>query len=227
MPDNDHAFVKKENLRMRSILAAVWLFCLGMGFCANAKPEDGRPVTLVVIRHAETDSAKPELPLSAVGLKRAQILTETVRDIKFTHLIGTHTVRTKQMLEGTAERLHLAIVQLPTPGSSWHGETVTDQTSRRAPIEPVVTSIRDLPPGSVALVALNSENIYAIFNRLGIPEIKSCGAGEMCVPCIDNTCYPRKDFDHLWHVVLTPGGKPLVFTDTRYGQGWKPLAERP
>ena len=191
------------------------------------QPVEIRPVTLVVVRHAETDSSKPNLPLSAVGEKRAQILSDSVRGIRFTHVIGTHTMRTRQMLETTARRLSLPVVQLPEPGSQWEKETVTDQTSRRAPIKPVAAAaVRALPPGSVALLALNSENIYAIFNELGVPAAlpgKPCETGSMCVPCVDNTCYPRSEFDYLWQIVLAPGNaKPIAFTEVRYGQGWRP-----
>ncbi|MBC5765599.1 hypothetical protein [Ramlibacter albus] len=115
------------------------------------------------------------------------------------------------MLDGIAQVHALEIVQLPKPGSMLEGQPVTDQTSRRAPIEPIAHALLSLPPGSVALAALNSENIYAVLNRLGIP-----------VPCTDNSCYPRNEFDHLWHIVLPAGQpRPLAFTELRYGSGWQ------
>lgn len=44
----------------------------------------------------------------------------------------------------------------------------------------------------------------------------------MCVPCTDNSCYPRNEFDHLWHLVLQPGQQaPLSYTELRYGAGWR------
>ena len=102
---------------------------------------------------------------------------------------------------------------------------MTDQTSRRAPIEPLSTALLQLPPGSVALVALNSENIFAILNRLGVPlasDGQSCALGSMCVPCTDNSCYPRREFDHLWHLVRDAGrAEPLALVELRYGAGWQ------
>ncbi|HEX2547164.1 MAG TPA: histidine phosphatase family protein [Ramlibacter sp.] len=185
-----------------------------------------RPVTLLIVRHAETDASQPAtLPLSADGQARAERLAETVRSMRFTHLIATHTTRARQMFDHIAATQRLPVVQLPAPGATWEGQPVNDQTSRRAPIEPVAQALLKLPPGSVALVALNSENIYAILNRLGVPQVpagQSCAPGAMCVPCTDNTCYPRNDFDHLWHVVLQPGQPgPISFSELRYATGWQ------
>ena len=105
------------------------------------------------------------------------------------------------------------------------GQAVTDQTSRRAPIEPISTALLELPPVSVVLVALNSENTFAILNRLGVPVAppgQSCAPGNMCVPCTDNSCYPGKEFDNLWYIVRDPSRpEPLVFVRLRYGVGWR------
>lgn len=213
-------------LRFALALATVGLAACSTTAQLPTAPAASLPVTILIVRHGETDPSKPNLPLSAAGEKRAQLLEQTVRGVKFTHLFGTHTVRTRQMLDAIAKRQGLAVVQLPVPGSTWQGETVTDQTSRRAPIEPIAAALAALPPGSVVLAALNSENIYPILHKLGVPVAAAggrCEAGAMCVPCLDNTCYPRNDFDHLWQVVLQSGGKtPLAFTELRYAQGAKP-----
>ncbi len=184
-----------------------------------------RLVSIVIIRHAETDTSQPTLPLTPDGRLRAERLTETVRGVRFSHFFASHTTRSRQMLEGIAAAHQLPIVQLPTPGSVLEGKVVDDQTSRRAPIEPMAQALLQLPAGSVAIVALNSENIYAILNRLGVPQAapgQTCVSGSACVPCTDNTCYPRNDFDHLWHLVVEPGRpEPLTFLELRYAAGWK------
>lgn len=185
-----------------------------------------RPSTVLVVRHAETDPSQPAtLPLSLGGRARAEQLAATVRGVRFTHLLATHTTRAKQMLDPIGATQGLEVVQLPAPGSILDSQPVTDQTSRRAPIEPIARALLALPPGSTVLVALNSENIYAILNRLGVPQAPlggTCTVGEMCVPCTDNTCYPRDDFDHIWHVVLQSGqSAPLAYTELRYGAGWR------
>lgn len=127
------------------------------------------------------------------------------------------------MLEGVASAQGLPVVQLPVPGSILDGQAVTDQTSRRAPIGPISQELLKLPPGSVPLVALNSENIFAILNLLEVPAAaagQACAPGSMCVRCLDNTCFPPV-FDRLWLLVLQPGrAKPIAYLELRYGVGW-------
>ena len=183
-----------------------------------------QPISIFIVRHAESDSSQPTVPLTAAGRQRADLLVQTFRGVKFTHVFASHTTRSRQMLEGISSMHGLSIVQLPVPGSTLDGQTVNDQTSRRAPIEPIAAALLKLPPGSVVLAALNSENIFAILNRLGVPVAaagQTCAPGAMCVPCTDNSCYPRQEFDHLWHIVRESGrAEPLAFVELRYGAGW-------
>lgn len=184
-----------------------------------------QPVSILIVQHAETDTSQPTRPLTAAGRQRAELLVQTLRGVKFTHIFASHTTRARQMVEGIASAHGHSVIQLPVPGSIVDGQPVTDQTSRRAPIEPISTALLKLPPGSVALAALNSENIFAILNRLGVPVAasgQSCTPGSMCVPCTDNSCYPRKEFDHIWHIVRESGrAEPLALLELRYGAGWR------
>ena len=211
-----------SNYRVLLITALVGYATL---FCSTAQAQaPQQTVSILIVRHAETDGSQPTIPLSAVGRQRAELLAPTLAGVTFTHLFATHTTRARQMLEAIATKQGLQIVQLPAPGSILDGQPVTDQTSRRAPIEPVATALLKLPPGSIALAALNSENIYAILNRLGVQVAepgKPCVTGRMCVPCLDNKCFPP-EFDRMWHVVLEPGrATPLAFIELRYGVGWR------
>ena len=183
---------------------------------------ESEAVSIFIVRHGETDQSQPAtLPLSNAGTQLAEVLAATMRDVPLTHLISSHTTRSRQMLDRMASSRGLPIAMLPAPGSLYQGERVTDQTTRRAPIEPVSQALLSLPPGSVAVAALNSENIYAVLNRLGIPVARQgeqCMPKAWCLPCTDNGCYPRDQFDHLWHIVLDKsGGKPISFTQLRYG----------
>ena len=188
-----------------------------------------QPVSVLIVRHGESDPKQPNQPLSAVGRQRAELLASTVRGIKFTHLFSSHTTRSRQMLEAIAAKQRLPVVQLPAPGTTHERELVTDKTTRRASIEPLAAALLKLAPGSVALVSLNSENIFAIMNKLGVPVAprdQSCELGSMCVPCLENVCYPRKEFDHIWHLVLEAGRpSPLAFLELRYGTGWRPAVQ--
>ena len=182
-----------------------------------------RPVSILIVRHAESDPSQPTLPLTVAGQRRAELLVQTLRGVKFTHIFASHTTRARQMVEAIASAQSLTVIQLPVPGSTVDGQPVTDQTDRRAAIEPISTALLRLPPGSVALASLNSENIFAIFNQLGVPVApagKSCTSGTMCVPCTNNSCYPRSEYDHLWHLIREPGrAEPLAFIELHYAAG--------
>ena len=205
-----------------TIDAAALSFALLTSLVAAAQPAQTEGVSIFIVRHPEVDQSQPEtLPLSAAGRQRAEVLASTLRGVAFTHVFASHTTRSRQAVEAIAAKRGLKVVQLPAPGSVLDGEKVTDQTSRRAPIEPISKALLALPPGSVALAGLNSENIYAVLNRLGVSTAKpgeACTPGAWCVPCTDNSCYPRGEFDHLWHIVLQPGrSTPLAFSELRYG----------
>src|SRR5437867_970071 len=104
-----------------------------------------QPVTVVIVRHPETGPATatepPTFPLTPVGRQRAELLIQTFREMKFTHIFATHTIRARQTVEPVAAVHKLQIVQLPTPGSILEGQPVTDATSRQAAIEPIATAV--------------------------------------------------------------------------------------
>lgn len=191
---------------------------------------DGGSVSIIIVRHSEVDASRvnqPVIPLSQRGQARAELLAQTLRDLKFTHVFSTHTTRSRDTIAAIAAKQNLAIVQFPEPGSLLYGNRVTDQTPRRAAIEPLSDAVLKLPSGSVVLLSLNSENIYAILNKLGVPAAapgQSCPSGSMCVPCTDNNCFPREDYDRVWYLVREPSrSKPLAFFQFRYGAGWRGL----
>jgi hypothetical protein len=193
---------------------------------ADTLPGGTSRVSIFLVRHAETDLAQPTLPLTPIGRQRAELLARTLQPIRFTHAFASHTTRSRQTIESVAETNGLSIVQLPEPGSLLDGQPVTEQTSRRAPIEPIAKALLQLPPGSTALVGLNSENIYAILNKLGVAtaaEGATCERGSTCVPCTNNSCFALNQYDQIWHLVIDAGTpKPIDFVETRYAQGWKP-----
>jgi hypothetical protein len=213
-----------RNYRWLALLLPIF----AIGSWAGEPTTAQQKVSVFIVRHAETDLAQPTLPLSPVGRQRAELLTQTLQAIEFTHVFSSHTTRSRQTVDGVAKANHLSTVQLPVPGSQLDGQPVTEQTSRRAPIEPIAEALLKLPAGSVALVGLNSENIFAVLGKLGVPvaeEGKQCERGRACVPCTNNSCFPLMQYDQLWHVVIEPGqAAPIEFVEMRYGQGWKPAA---
>ena len=208
---------------VRSFLVTVLAAVAAQSWATGQAWAQAQPVSIFITRHAEYDTS--DFSLTAAGRQRAELLAQTLRGVKFTHIFASHTTRTRQMVERIASTHGLAVTQLPVPGSILNGQTVTDDTNRRAPIEPIAAALLKLPAGSVVLAALNSENIFAILNRLGVPVAptgQSCAPGSMCVPCTNNSCYPRTDFELLWHIVREPGRvEPLAFVELRYGAGWR------
>ena len=205
------------------IASSLVVFAAVLGTAATAVAQT-QTVSILIVRHPESDNTQPSIPLSDRGHARAELLIDTLRGVKFTHFYSSHTTRSRQAIERIAAAHNLPVVQLPAPGSMLEGKPVTEQTTRRAPIEPVSEALLKLAAGSTALVGLNSENIFAILNKLGVPLAPSgqaCALGSMCVPCASNECYPVKEFDHLWHVVRQPGrAEPLSYLELRYGVGW-------
>jgi hypothetical protein len=207
----------------KSLIAATCVVMTAHCVVVNPALAHTQAISILIVRHAEADGTHPTIPLTTAGRQRADVLAQTLRGVTFTHIFTSHTTRTRQMVESIAAAQGIPIVQLPEPGSWLDGHPVTEQTSRRAPIEPIATALLQLPPGSVALVALNSENIFAILHRLGVPLAPAGQAGalgSLCVPCTDNSCYPRSAFDHLWHLVREAGRpEPRALLELRYGAG--------
>jgi Histidine phosphatase superfamily (branch 1) len=184
-------------------------------------------VTIFVVRHAESRSleADPERALTPLGRERATQLTTTLKSVRFTHLFATHTARTRETVKEIAAIHKLAINQLPPPGAIIKGKLVTDDTPRSVAVEPISKSLLALPSGSIALVALNSENLFAVLNKLGVPidpAGEECVLGSACVPCITGECFPRNDFDRVWLLIRDPRKNELsIFLEFRYGAGSK------
>ena len=69
-------------------------------FWSQGQPHaQAQPVSILVVRHAETDTSQPALPLTAAGRQRAELLVQTLRGVKFTHIFASHTTRARQMVE--------------------------------------------------------------------------------------------------------------------------------
>lgn len=190
-------------------------------------------VQIYLVRHPETDQTPSDskaIHLTDIGRQRAALLVPTFAAVQVTHLFASHTIRARETLEHIARDRSLPIVQLPAPCSIWKGQIVTDELSRREAIDPIAEALLALPAGATAVVALNSENIFAVINRLGVPVADAgttCAVGQRCVPCLNNLCFPRDAFDRVWYIARRPGERsPLVFTELRYGAGWSPTSAR-
>jgi len=163
------------------------------------------------VRHAEVKRI-PGKPLSPRGKKRARALARLLEKKRITHLFASHTNRTRDTLRPLAKRLRLPIRQEPRPGSRYRGKKVTNRLSPAYAIQPLIRALKRLPPGAVAVVAGNGENLYPIMSGLGAPDNNSdmeCSLGEkICLPCKSKSCFNGRQYNNLW--LLIPAKKGAV-----------------
>jgi hypothetical protein len=55
-----------------------------------------RSVSILIVRHGESDPSEPTQPLTAAGKRRADLLVQTLRGIKFAHIFASHNIRARQ-----------------------------------------------------------------------------------------------------------------------------------
>jgi hypothetical protein len=205
---------------MRLIAAGmVGLLLVPMAVAAQQAPETGDVTVLYFVRHAEVDPTQPGFPLNTAGRLKADALARAVSEVRFTHIFSSHTTRASQMVEPAARARNLAVQQLPRPGAQRDGIVVSDRTPSRDATGPLVQALRALPAGSRALVGVNSDNVYAILNALGVPAgipQQPCQSGGNCVPCLTNDCASPR-YDQLWLLILQSGTTRPTLIELRYG----------
>lgn len=165
-------------------------------------------VTVFFVPHAEMDLDQADIPLTAAGHARAAKLVRTFEDVPLTHVLSSHTLRSRQTAASVAAAHGLDVQEFPSLGSTIDGQIIGDASPSELATGPLADAIEKLPSGSRVLVSGNSNNLFAIMNRLGVPSATGtnpCNKGVTCVPCIDNSCFPV-GFDSLW--VLLLGGTP-------------------
>ncbi|OBB33341.1 hypothetical protein A5792_09290 [Mycolicibacterium peregrinum] len=165
-----------------------------------------------IVEHGEPVFSDPALPLSANGIHHGKAVAAVLRDVSFTNVYASSALRSKQTVSYAAGALGLPVVQLPNGDPS---------TPAEAAAEPIVKAVTSLPAGSTALVGGNTENIYRIVNKLGIPVVDGCGPNQQCVPCLDKTCFTDNDLNSIWRVTIYPANSGLP-----PGMKLKPTVER-
>ena len=205
---------------MRLVAASlVGLLLVPMATAAQQSPGMDDVTVLYLVRHAEVDPTQPAFPLNTAGRLKADALARAVSAVRFTHIFSSHTTRARQMVEPAALARNLAVQQLPRPGAELDGTMVSDRTPSRNATRPLVQALRALPAGSRALVGVNSDNVYAILNALGVPAgttQEPCRSGGNCVPCLTNDCASPR-YDQLWLLVLQSGTARPTLIELRYG----------
>ena len=92
--------------------------------------------TIVFVRHAEKASEDRDAELSEAGHARARCLAQVLRDAAITHAFTTEFERTQQTLAPLVAHRSLAPTAIPADG-----------------LDLWIAALRDLPAGSIAVVA--------------------------------------------------------------------------
>ncbi|MSP15225.1 MAG: hypothetical protein EXR73_01205 [Myxococcales bacterium] len=110
-----------------------------------------QPVIVFLLRHAEKAPAPPkDPPLTDAGSARASALADLLGGAGVTHLFASEFVRTQQTLAPLSARVGIEIAAI---GAAKPAE--------------LVTQVRGLPAGSIAVVAGHSNTIPALVRALG------------------------------------------------------------
>ncbi len=111
------------------------------------------PITVILVRHAEKE-ADPENPrdplLSEVGSKRAESLAELLGHADVSHLFSSEFQRTKLTLAPLAAKHKLMAQVIPAGDGAKQ-----------------IAELKELAPGSVAVVAGHSNTVPALVAGLG------------------------------------------------------------
>ena len=205
----------------RWMIVGVALLVVPASAAAQSDPTPDRRTVIYFVRHGEVEPGGSGGPtvLSEMGKARAKVFAASIRNVRLTHVFSSHTIRARQMVEPAASTRGLAIVQLPQPGSLLNDAPVEDRVPSREAVAPLVAALKSLPIGSKALVGVNSDNIYAILNGLGVPVPAAgvqCPLGDTCVPCLTNECFPG-GYDQLWLLIIDAAADRPHLIEFRYG----------
>ncbi len=182
---------------MRSILLtslAVLAFLLPLSTTSQENAHPVEPVTVILVRHADTDSPERDPELTAEGKERAQALPGLLSESGATHLFSTQFIRTRTTLAPLAEATGIEVEVIPAQ----EGERQLDL-------------LRDLPPGSVAVVAGHSNTVPGMAKALGT-EPRDLEEHERYGGMI-----PHDAFDRVFMITLPAGeGAAAKLVELRY-----------
>ena len=151
---------------------------------------DIAPTTVILVRHAEKASAPADdPPLDSIGMQRARVLLDVVRDANVTAVYVTPFARTRLTADPVAEALGLTPIVVPTSGGgAVHVATVADR-------------VKAEQRGRTTLVVGHSNTIPAIVRALG---------GSAPAELADH------QYDDLFIVTILPSGE-VATVRARYG----------
>ena len=183
------------NLTRRSWLALCAALSLALPALLQQNSDPLEPVTVIVVRHAETAGSSRtggDPKLSESGMQRAEALAELLEHAGVTHLYSSQFERTKAVLAPLAEASGLEVESLDA-------DALKEQIER----------IQALPPGSVAVIAGHSNTVPAMVLALGGTPQRT-ERHPQYGPMLAHTEYGR-----LFLLTLPPGSATTKGTPTK------------
>jgi phosphohistidine phosphatase SixA len=146
-----------------------------------------------IVRHGEKSAPNGDLPLSEAGRERAETLADMLAPAGVTHVFHTEMIRARETAAPLAARLGLTPKAIPVTAG-----------------DVLAAELKQLPAGSVALVANHSGTIPTLLEKLGAPKPGAVDEGS---------------YDRMFVVLRTPDGGVSSF-ELRYGRITGPKAAR-
>lgn len=127
---------------------------LPAGSSRAARSAEPGPHTVILVRHAEKDSAKDknDPPLTDLGVRRAEELAHVLEHAGVTRLVASEFRRTQATLAPLAKTSGLAL-----------------ETRPAKELAALAEELRSAPAGSVTVVAGHSNTLPALAEELGAP----------------------------------------------------------
>lgn len=116
------------------------------------------PITVVVVRHGEKTGEQPDAGLSELGRARARCLSQMLVDAGVDAVLSSEVARTRDTVEPTATRAGLTVEPIPA----------ADEAA-------MLARLRELPPGSVALVGGHSNTVPSLIAALSGQQVSIAG----------------------------------------------------
>jgi probable phosphoglycerate mutase len=167
-------------MKRATVLAAALAALLSQPLDAQAQADTSRWSTILLVRHAEKAGPSGNVPLTPAGKIRALRLAAMLRDAQVGHIFTTDTIRTRDTAEPLVKRTG-----------------VIPQVMAGSGIDALVSKLRLLPAGAVALVVHHSNTLPDIVEKLGGPRLAPIGDAE---------------FDRLLVLTRSPEGTTRVVT---------------
>jgi len=189
--------MKRISPHVLSLLAAPLLLSFLLYGAQDSEEEEPAPragVTVIAVRHAEKRSDDARDPaLSEAGETRSKTLSRLLSKSGVTHVYSTAYRRTRATVAPLAELLRLE---------------VNDYSPRE--IESFVKELRELPAGSVALVAGHSNTTPGLVLAMGgeVDDLESMRG---------TSVLGEEQYDRLFVTTLPPNGGAVKTLELRYG----------